>query len=108
MKFAVEDFLKKLPLPPDEKWKDGVWFTNAFTKGEFELEFFAPKGTDYQTPHDKDEFYIVARGAADLLIENERFFCAVGDALFVPAQIPHHFENMSEDFAAWVIFFSEK
>ena len=105
MKFIVEEFLEKLPLPANEKWKEGVWFTNAFSKGDFELEFFAPKGKDYQTPHEKDEFYIVVRGAADLLIENERFSCALGDALFVPAKTNHHFENMTDDFAAWVIFF---
>jgi mannose-6-phosphate isomerase-like protein (cupin superfamily) len=105
MKFTFEEFLGKLPLPADEKWKEGVWFANAFTKGDFELEFFAPRGKDYQTPHDKDEFYIVARGTADLLIENERFSCAAGDALFVPAQTAHHFENMSDDFATWAIFF---
>ncbi len=105
MKFTPEEFLSKLPLPADEKWKDGVWFTNVFAKGAFELELYAPRGTDYQTPHDKDEFYIIVRGTADLLIEGERFSCAVGDALFVPAKIEHHFEKTSEDFATWVIFF---
>jgi mannose-6-phosphate isomerase-like protein (cupin superfamily) len=105
MKFTIEEFLAKLPRPANEKWKDGVWFTNAFSKGDFELEFFAPRGRDYQTPHDKDEFYIIVRGAADLLIENEKIPCALGDALFVPAKIEHHFENMSDDFAAWAIFF---
>lgn len=105
MKFTPEEFLAKLPLPANEKWKDGVWFTNAFTKGDFELEFFAPRGKDYQTPHDKDEFYIVVRGTAELFIENEKFACAVGDALFVPAKVEHHFENMSDDFATWIVFF---
>ena len=61
MKFTFEEFLKKLPLPAGEKWKNGVSFTNAFTKGDFQLEFFAPRGKDYQTPHEADEFYIVAR-----------------------------------------------
>ena len=105
MKFAPKEFLSKLPLPANEKWKDGVWFTEVFAKSTFELEFFAPKGKDYQTPHDKDEFYIIVSGTADLLIEGESFSCAVGDALFVPAKIEHHFEQMSEDFATWVIFF---
>jgi mannose-6-phosphate isomerase-like protein (cupin superfamily) len=105
MKFTIEEFLEKLPLPANEKWKEGVWFTSAFSKGSFELEFFAPRGKDYQTPHEKDEFYIIVRGSADLLIEGEKFSCTVGDALFVPAKVPHHFENMTNDFATWVIFF---
>lgn len=34
MKFTIEEFSAKLPLPANEKWKDGVWFTNAFTKND--------------------------------------------------------------------------
>jgi len=105
MKFSPAEFLSKLPLPADEKWKDGVWFTNAFTKGDFELEFFAPRGTDFQTPHEKDEFYIITSGTADLIHEGKTVPCRTGDALFVAAGDEHHFENISEDFATWVIFF---
>jgi mannose-6-phosphate isomerase-like protein (cupin superfamily) len=105
MKFASQDFLAKLPQPANEKWKEGVWFTNVFTKGDFELEFFAPRGRDYQTPHDKDEIYIIVRGAADLIHESEIVSCRPGDAVFVAAGESHHFENISDDFATWVIFF---
>ena len=68
MKFTVKEFSEKLPLPANEKWKEGVWFANAFARRDFELEFFAPRGADYQTPHEKDEFYIVVGGTADLLV----------------------------------------
>ena len=105
MKFSAEEFRARLPLPADEKWKDGVWFTNAFTKGEFELEFFAPRGADFQTPHDKDEFYIIVSGTADLIKTGETVNCRTGDAIFVAAGENHHFENISDDFATWVIFF---
>lgn len=105
MKFGIEEFRAKLPLPADEKWMDGVWFTNAFRKGGFELEFFAPRGRDYQTPHEKDEFYIVVSGTADLIKDNETINCKTGDAIFVAAGEKHHFENISDDFATWVIFF---
>ncbi len=105
MKFSAKELLAQLPKPANEKWKDGVWFTEVFAKDSFELEFFAPRGTDYQTPHDKDEFYIIVSGAADLLIADEKVPCKIGDALFVEAKREHHFENISEDFAAWVIFF---
>ena len=105
MKFSVEELRARLPLPADEKWKDGVWFTNAFTKGAFELEFFAPRGKDYQTPHEKDEFYIIVGGTADLVTPGEVINCRSGDALFVAAGDEHHFENISDDFATWVIFF---
>lgn len=105
MKFTPEEFSAKLPLPADEKWKDGVWFTEAFAKVDFKLEFFAPRGTDYQTPHEQDEFYIIVQGNADLVKDAETVNCKAGDALFVAAQENHHFENISDDFATWVIFF---
>ena len=105
MKLTPAEFLAKLPLPADEKWKDGVHFTTAFRLGNVSLEFFAPRGTDYQTVHEEDEFYFIVKGAGELIIETERFKCAVGDAFFVPAKAPHHFENFSEDFATWAMFF---
>jgi mannose-6-phosphate isomerase-like protein (cupin superfamily) len=105
MKFTPEEFLEKLPLPADEKWREGVWFTSAFAKGDFELEFFAPRGTDYQTPHEKDEIYVVVRGKGEFVKENERTNFTAGDVLFVEAGVAHRFENFSEDFATWVIFF---
>src|SRR5215203_2637617 len=106
MKFSVEEFRARLPFAANEKWKEGVWFTNAFTKGDFELEFFAPRGHDYQTPHEKDEFYIIVSGSADLIHEGKTVSCKIGDAVFVAAGEDHHFENISQDFATWVIFFS--
>ena len=105
MKFTVNEFLEKLPLPADEKWKDGVYDVEPFEKRNVTLVFFAPRGTDYQTFHDEDEFYFIARGAGELVIENERFECKTGDAFFVPARKKHHFENFTEDFATWAIFF---
>lgn len=106
MRFSPEKLLSKLPKPGNAEWTDGVPFENVFEKGNFTLEFFALSGgTDYQKPHEQDEFYIIASGTADLIIENERFECNPGDALFVQKGAAHRFENNSEDFATWVIFF---
>lgn len=105
MKFTIDEFLAKLPLPADEKWKDGVFDIEPFKKGNVSLVFFAPRGTDYQTFHDEDEFYFIARGSGELIIDDERFSCAVGDVFFVSAKVSHHFENFTDDFATWAIFF---
>lgn len=105
MKFSPETFLENLPLPANEKSKEGVWFTNVFSKKSFELEYFAPRGKDYQTAHEKDEFYIIVSGAAELVKNDETIYCKTGDAVFVAAGEDHHFENISDDFATWVIFF---
>lgn len=105
MKFTIDEFLEKIPLPRNEKWKDGVFDTEAFKKGNIQLIFFAPRGTDYQNFHERDELYFIARGSGELVIENEKFECETGDAFFVPAKKQHHFENFTEDFATWAIFF---
>ncbi|HLM61619.1 MAG TPA: cupin domain-containing protein [Pyrinomonadaceae bacterium] len=105
MKFTIEEFLSRLPLPANEKWKDGVWDVEPFKKENVSLVFFAPRGTDYQTFHEEDEFYFIAKDTGELIIENERYAYETGDAFFVPAKTPHHFENFTDDFAAWAIFF---
>ena len=105
MKFTIEEFLSVLPLSANEKWKNGVWDVEPLQKGNVSLVFFAPRETDYQTFHDEDEFYFIARGSGELIIENERFSCASGDAFFVPAKAAHHFENFTDDFVTWAIFF---
>ncbi|MEZ5428060.1 MAG: cupin domain-containing protein [Pyrinomonadaceae bacterium] len=105
MKFTIKEFLEKLPLPANEKWKDGVWDVEPFRKGDVTLVFFAPRGTDHQTFHEEDEFYFIVGGSGELVIEDERFDCEVGDAFFVPARAAHHFENFSDDFATWAVFF---
>ena len=105
MKFTIEEFMGRLPLPANEKWTDGVWDIEPFEKDGVKLVFFAPRGTDHQTSHDEDEFYFIARGSGELVIAGERHPCSAGDAFFVPAEVMHRFENFTEDFATWAIFF---
>lgn len=105
MKFTIEEFLAKLPLPANVKWKDGVWDVEPFEKNGVTLVFFAPRGVDYQNFHEKDEFYFIVRGSGELVRGDERISCSSGDALFVEAFREHHFENFTDDFATWAVFF---
>ena len=105
MKFTIEEFLGRLPLRANDKWPDGVWDIEPFEKDGVKLVFFAPRGTDHQTSHDEDEFYFIARGSGELVIAGERHACSAGDAFFVPAGVVHRFENFTDDFATWAIFF---
>lgn len=105
MKFTLDELSRKLSLMADDKWKDGVWDVEPFSKNGLTLVFFAPRGIDYQTHHDKDEFYFIARGSGELVLSGERITCSAGDALFVEAFREHHFENFTDDFAAWAVFF---
>lgn len=76
-----------------------------FTHGTLEVRWYAPRGSDPQTPHTRDEVYVVAAGRGEFLCDGSRSACAAGDLLFAPAGAEHRFENFSEDFAAWVIFY---
>ena len=73
--------------------------------GSMTLEFYAPRGTDSQTPHTKDEVYIIMRGQGWFRSGSDRFAVKNGDALFVPAGVEHRFEDFSDDFDTWVIFY---
>ncbi len=88
--------------------------------GTMELRWFAPKQVDPQTPHDRDELYIVVSGTGMFMraveshplddtalpIQGEdRVPFGPGDALFVAAGTVHRFEDFSDDFATWIVFY---
>ena len=105
MKFTIAEFLAKLPLPANEKWKNGVWDIGPFEKNGVKLVFFAPREIDYQTLHEDDEFYFIARGSGTIVIAEESFEFRAGDVFFVAAKVPHLFADFTDDFATWAIFF---
>lgn len=73
--------------------------------GTLELGYYTPTGSDPQEPHDQDEVYIVQSGTGYFVHGENREPFEPGDALFVPAGDQHRFEEFSDDFAAWVIFY---
>ena len=108
MVISLQDSLAKLPLPPTSKWPHGVWDVEVLKRGTMSLIVYHPHVKDFQTTHDQDELYIVMSGTADLIIEDTLHVCKTGDALFVPALKHHRFENFSEDFIVWAIFWGPK
>ena len=73
--------------------------------GTLELGFYKPDGIDPQEPHEQDEVYVVLSGSGYFVMGEERRPIEPAEALFVPAGMAHRFEEFSEDFAAWVIFY---
>lgn len=73
--------------------------------GSLEVRYYAPEGTDPQTPHDRDEVYVIASGTGSFLRDQEIVRFSPGDMLFVPARMKHRFENFSAEFATWVFFY---
>jgi mannose-6-phosphate isomerase-like protein (cupin superfamily) len=79
-------------------------FGYVLKHGTMKLGLYAQTDEDRQQPHAQDELYVVVSGTADFIKAGERVACAAADALFVEAGVVHRFENMSPDFALWVIF----
>ena len=97
-RFTVPESLAKLPGP------DGERFADVFGHGTFLAEIYAPRGTDPQQPHSRDEAYIVVSGSGQFVNGDTRETFGPGDLLFVPAGVEHRFENFTDDLVVWVIF----
>jgi mannose-6-phosphate isomerase-like protein (cupin superfamily) len=69
------------------------------------VEIYAPRGTDPQTPHTRDEAYVVVQGSGEFINGSKRETFGPGDFLFVPAGVEHRFLNFSDDLVVWVVFF---
>ena len=80
-------------------------FAVMMQHGTMTIEYFAPQEVDTQTPHKQDEIYVIIKGHSTFYRNGERISCKKNDVLFVPAGMEHYFENFSDDFATWVIFY---
>ena len=97
--FRPQWALEQLPGEGGTDWRV------LFEHGSFELEVYAPRGTDPQEPHDRDEIYVIISGTGTFVNGPSRHGFGPGDLLFVPAGTVHRFEDFGDDFATWVIFY---
>lgn len=77
----------------------------VYEHGSLLLKLFAPRGTDPQPPHTRDELYAVAQGRGIFVNGDKRHPFEPGDVLFVPAGVAHRFEEFSDDLMLWVMFY---
>jgi len=97
-KTSIIELMSRLP------GADGQRFVRGLGHGSMSVELYAPRGHDPQQPHAQDELYFVVAGHGMFVRDTDRFPFAVGDCLFVPAGMTHRFEDFSDDFATWVVF----
>ena len=83
----------------------GVRSAEAFRHGTMLAKVYMPRGKDPQTPHTRDEVYVVAAGRGSFVAGDWRTAFAPGDFLFVPAGVVHRFEDFTDDLALWVVFY---
>ena len=105
MKASISSTLARLPGPPSARYPQGAPFSTVMAGGTMSVEVFAPNGADSQQPHAQDELYFVHSGTGEMVINGQHFAAAAGDAFFVAAGVEHRFENFSEDFVTWVVFY---
>lgn len=77
---------------------------HALKHGTMEVEYYAPRGSDTQKPHQRDELYVIIAGRGMFRNGGERQPFGPGDVLFVPAGVEHRFEDFTDDLATWAIF----
>lgn len=80
-------------------------FVTLLRHGSLEVEVYAPQGRDLQSPHTRDELYIVVSGSGHFDNGGDVRAFGPGDLIFVPAQRPHRFIEFSDDFSTWVVFY---
>jgi mannose-6-phosphate isomerase-like protein (cupin superfamily) len=90
------------PQLPDS---EGKQFATVFEHGTLEVEIYAPRGNDLQSPHRRDELYFVVAGAGEFVCGDTRQSFGPTDLLFAAAGVSHRFENFSDDLTLWVIFY---
>ena len=76
-----------------------------FIDGDLEVRFAARPTNGPQVPHQRDELYVVAAGTGRYRVEDKVTAVGPGDLLFGAARVAHGFEDISEDFAVWVVFY---
>jgi mannose-6-phosphate isomerase-like protein (cupin superfamily) len=96
---SLSDALAKGPPP------DGNLAVPIFSHGSLQVEVYTPTGHDPQKPHTRDEVYFVMQGRGMFFDGVERHPVEAGSFLFVPAGQIHRFEDFSENFAVWVVFY---
>jgi mannose-6-phosphate isomerase-like protein (cupin superfamily) len=98
-KATVVEAMELVPGPGGER------FAKVLGHGSMEVEIYAPRGTDPQTPHTRDELYVVVSGTGQFANGTERHEFGPGDVLFVPAGVEHRFEDFTDDLVVWVVFY---
>lgn len=96
---TLSDAMARMPGPDNDQYDILLRY------GTMTLGLYAPRGIDDQTPHTRDEIYVVMEGRGWFVNGPKRHRFAKGDALFVPAGVEHRFEEFSDDLALWVVFY---
>ncbi len=66
--------------------------------------FLAAGALDPQQPHTEDEVYYIVNGQGSIRVGDENQLVQAGSVVFVAANVPHRFFNITEDMTILVFF----
>jgi mannose-6-phosphate isomerase-like protein (cupin superfamily) len=79
--------------------------SEVFVDGDLEVRFAARPTNGPQVPHRRDELYFVASGTGHYRVEDTVTAVGPGDVMFCAAHVAHGFNDISDDFSVWVLFY---
>lgn len=80
--------------------------TAGVTKAMLGISTFTP-GTDTpQKIHEEEELCYILKGRGCITVGSEEVFCEAGQALYIPAGVPHGVRNKGSDDVVMVYVFS--
>ena len=87
---------------------EGERSLTVFLDGDVEIKFASHPTSGPQVPHDRDEFYIVASGSARYRRDGGQTRIGPGDMMFAAANTPHGYDQFSDGFSVWVVFYGPR
>jgi len=85
----------------------GETYVKLLARPGLDVALYKPDQIDLQTPHLRDEIYVIASGTGHFVQGDESRPVAPGDLFFVPKGAEHRFVDFTADFLTWVIFLGE-
>ena len=101
--WRTDNIVNQLSLLPADEER----YVECGHHGTMTLGMYAPYKQDLQQPHDQDELYFILSGSGTFVTGNDKYSFNPGDALFVAAGAGHRFEDFTDDFSAWVVFWGK-
>ena len=85
----------------------GETYLKLLSRPALDVALYKPDRIDPQTPHLRDEIYVIATGTGHFVEGGESRPFAPGDLFFVAKGVEHRFVDFTADFSTWLIFFGE-
>ena len=85
-RITLAEAAELLPTP------DGKRSATVFEHGSLQVKLYAPHRSDTQSPHVRDEIYVVARGEGWFVNGGRRHRFGPHDVLFAQAGVVHRFD----------------